>query len=57
MKLKEKKSNKERINKINSNKKKREWIWHKNKSKSNVERWNWKQNSIRKKIKERKGWN
>ena len=35
----------------NSNKKKGDHIWHKNKSKSNGEEWNWKHNSNRKMIK------
>jgi hypothetical protein len=40
-------------NKINSNKKKGDHIWHKNKLKSNIEEWNWKQNSNRKMIKKK----
>jgi hypothetical protein len=46
-----KKAKKKIQNKINSNKKKRDHIWHINKSKSNIEEWNWKQNSNRKMIK------
>jgi hypothetical protein len=49
--LGEKKGNKKRIqNKTNNNKKKEDQIWYKNKSKSNVEEWYEKQNSIRKMI-------
>ena len=40
-----------KTNKKYSNKKNEDQIWHKNKLKSNVEGWNWKQNSISKSFK------
>ena len=40
-------------NKTNSNKKNEDQIWHKNKLKLNVKEWNWKQNSIKKRIKKK----
>ena len=49
---KKKKSNQKRIsNKTHSTKKNKNQIWHKNKLKSNTKEWNWKQNSIWKRIK------
>jgi len=51
MKLGGKIKKKDLKQKKNSNKKNGDQIWHKNKLKSNVKGWNWKQNRIRKMIK------
>jgi hypothetical protein len=45
------KCNKKRCKTIKNNKKNKEYIWYKINLKSNIKRWNWKQNSIRKRIK------
>jgi hypothetical protein len=51
VKLKTKSSIKKIKNKTNSNKNNKDQIWHKNKIKLNVEKWNWKKNQLIKGLK------